>query len=110
MTPPERTAPRLIVSAPAAGIAVALGAHGLAGPVLVVADDAAIAAWAPAWAASFAAAGVTHRVVVAGVDAAAAAAGLGARVVMAAGAAATGPAARAAAALDLPLVEAALPT
>lgn len=110
MTRPEETAPRLVVTAPAAGIAAALAARGFAGPVLVVADDAAIAACAPAWAASFAAAGTTHRVVLAGVDVAAAAAGLGARVVVAAGAAAAGPAALAAAALDVPLVEAAPPS
>lgn len=108
MTPSEETVPRLVVTAPAAGIAAALAVHGFGGPVLVVADDAAIAACAPAWAASFAAAGTTHRVVIAGVDVVAAAAGLGARVVVAVGAAAAGTAALAAAALAVPLVEAVL--
>jgi len=102
-------AARHVIAARPEGIAAALVDCGLSGPVLVVADDDAVAAWAPAWAAAFAAAGMTHRVVVAGVDAASAAAGLGARVVMAAGAAATVPAARAAAALAVPLVEVAIP-
>jgi len=97
-----------VVAVPAAGIAAALEALGLDGPVLVVADDTAIAAWAPAWAAAFATAGITHRVVVAGVDVVPAAAGLGARVVVAAGATAAAAAALAAAALDVPLVELAL--
>lgn len=105
MAPPS--ASRLVVAA--RDLAAALAARGLAGPVLIVADDAAIGAWAPDWAASFAAAGTTHRVVVAGVDAAAAAAGLDARVVVAAGATASGPAADAAAALDVPLVECSIP-
>lgn len=109
MTPTEEPVGRLVVTAPPAGLAAALETHGLQGPVLVVADHAAIAACAPEWAASFAAAGITHRVVLAGVDAAAAAAGLGARVVVAAGVPASRAAARAAAALSLPLVEAALP-
>ncbi len=108
MTPSQETA-RLVIGATAAGIAAVLEAQGLAGPVLVVADDAAIAAHAPDWAASFAAAGMVHRVVVVGVDVVAAAQDLGARVVVAAGAAAAAPAALAAAALAVPLVEAALP-
>lgn len=79
--------------------------RGLGGPVLVVADDDAIAAHAPAWAASFAAAGILHRVVVAGVDIVAAAAGLDARVIVAAGTAPARAAAKAAAvALGLPIV------
>lgn len=87
------------------GIAAALSARGLAGPVLVVADDDAIAARAPAWADAFAAAGITHRVVVTGVDATAAAAGLDARVVVAAGSAEANAAAEAVArALGIPAI------
>lgn len=93
------------VAVPAAGIAGELAARGLGGPVLVVADDATIAACAPAWAASFSAGGIVHRVVVAGVDAAAAAADLGPRVVVGAGSPASlAAAAAAAAAFDVPLV------
>jgi len=90
---------------PGSGIAAALAARGLGGPVLVVADDDAIAEHAPAWAASFAAAGLVHRVVVAGVDIPAAAADFAARVIVAAGAADARAAAEAAAAgLGLPIV------
>lgn len=43
-----------------------LRAAGLAGPVLVVADDEAVARLAPAWAEAFSAAGWLHRVLAAG--------------------------------------------
>lgn len=73
--PVEPTEPQ-VFRGPAARIAAAIAGRGHAGPVLVVADDATIAACGPAWAASFAAAGIVHRVVTHGVDVAAAAAGL----------------------------------
>lgn len=93
-------------AAPDAGIAAALGCGRLLGPVLVVADDAAIAAHAPAWAAAFTAARTVHRVVVPGVDVVAAAAGLGPRMVMAVGSPETVlDARRAAGALGVPLVD-----
>lgn len=103
MIQPEVNSRHRLPAISADGIVTALAARGLAGPVLVVADAAAIAAHAPAWAAAFAGAGIAHRVVVAGVDVAAAAAGLGARVVVAAGSA-EADAARAAAALGIPAV------
>jgi hypothetical protein len=55
-----------------------LRAAGLAGPVLVVADAAAISRLAPAWAEAFAAAGWLHRVLDAGHPAAGAAAAIAA--------------------------------
>lgn len=95
-----------VVAGPAAKIAAALAACGRAGPVLVVADDATIAACGPAWAGSFAAAGILHRVVNHGVDVTAAAAGLSPRTVLGAGdAAARAAAAAVATALGVPLVE-----
>jgi hypothetical protein len=103
---PATSGERRIATVPAAGLADILAAAGFTGPVLLVADDAAIAAWAPAWAASLAGAGVVYRVVIHGVDVAAAAAGLNARVVVVAGATAVPAAAAAAAALGLPLVAA----
>lgn len=91
---------------PAADIAAAMAALGIAGPALVVADAAAIAVCAPAWARSFAAAGIVHRVVASGVDAVAAAADLTPRVVFVAGCSVTrAAAAEAAAAFDAPLIE-----
>lgn len=103
--PAEPTEPQVVAS-PAAGIAAALAARGRAGPVLVIADDATIAACGPAWAGSFAAAGIVHRVVTHGVDVAAAAAGLSPRTVLGAGGAeALAAAAVVAAALDVSLVE-----
>lgn len=101
--PPQDAAPDGV--GPCRGLAAILVARGPAGPVLVVADDDAIAAHAPAWAASFAAAGILHRVVVTGVDITAAATGLDARVIVAVGAAPARAAAKAAAAaLGLPIV------
>ena len=98
-------------TAPDGGLGGLLAAPGFVGPVLVVADDATIAACAPDWAAALAARGIVHRVVVAGVDVPAAAAGLGARVVAAAGSAAARAAAReAAAGLGVPVVEVAVAT
>lgn len=96
-------------TAPDGGLGGLLAAAGVVGPVLVVADDATIAARAPEWAAALVARDIVHRVVVAGVDVAAAAAGLGARVVVAAGSADARAAAReAAAALGVPVVEVAV--
>lgn len=102
----DETARRQGVDTSADGIVAALAERRLAGPVIVVADDAAIAGRAPAWAAAFAAAGMVHRVVVAGVDVAAAAAGLEARCVVVACPAAHSAARVAADALGLPLVDA----
>lgn len=89
-----------------------LRAAGVAGPVLVVADSAAIARAAPAWADAFAAAGWLHRVLAAdpAVDddvaaIAAEAASCGAMALVAAGDAAVVSAAeRAAAASRLPCI------
>lgn len=106
MTRSDETARRESVDAPVVDIDAALAERRLPGPVLVVADDPTIAAHAPAWSAAFAAAGVVHRVVVAGVDVAAAAAGLEARCVVVACPAALSAARAAADALGLPLVDA----
>lgn len=103
--PAEPTEPH-VIAGPASGIAAALAARGRGGPVLVIADDATIAACGPAWAGSFAAAGIVHRVVTHGVDVAAAAAGLDPRTVLGAGGAeALAVAAAVATTLGVPLVE-----
>lgn len=102
----EEPAPHRFVAAPDSDIGARLVALGLGGPVLVVADAAAIAAEAPAWASGFAAAGLPHRVILAGVDIATAAGDWDTRVVVAAGAVEAVAAARAAAAaLGVPVVE-----
>lgn len=85
------------------------------GPILVVADNAAIARSAPDWSRRFAAAGRLHRVRLAGrgdacdvAEVAAEAASLGAVAILAAGdRPAVGLATRVAKALNLPLTEAA---
>lgn len=102
----EEPAPHRFVAARDSDIAARLVALGLSGPVLVVADAAAIAAEAPAWASGFAAAGLPHRVILSGVDIETAAGDWDTRVVVAAGAAEAVAAARAAAAaLGVPVVE-----
>lgn len=94
------------ISTPAAALAQALQAAGHGAPVLIVADNAAIAAHAPAWAGSFAALGWRHRVRLSDGPAdereadtiADECRSLGARTLVAAGGTATRAAARAAAA------------
>lgn len=110
MTPPVDPVPRHVADAPAGRVAEVFATLGLAGPVLVVADDDAIATSAPAWADSFASARIEHRVVVHGVDVLAAAADFGARAIVAAGSGAAVAAARdAAVALGIPFVETGAP-
>lgn len=95
-----------VITAPATALADALRAAGLRPPVLVVADNTAIAHQAPDWARSFAALGWQHRVRFSEGPAddieadaiAAEAAHLGARTLVAVGGAATQMATRAAAA------------
>jgi hypothetical protein len=95
-----------LITAPAAVLAAALQAAGHQPPVLIVADNAAIARHAPDWARSFAALDWQHRVRLSDGPAdaieaeaiAAEAARLAARTLVAAGGAATQSAARAAAA------------
>ena len=83
---------------------------GIESPVLVVADAAAIASAAPAWAAAFAAQGIIHRVVFHRVDVVAAAADFRPRTVVAAGSPESFAVGRAAAAaLGVPFVEGAMP-
>lgn len=53
---------RDVITTPAPALAAALLAAGHSEPVLVIADNAAIASHAPAWARSFAAVGWRHRV------------------------------------------------
>ena len=102
---PAEPIERHVVTARAADIVATMASRELSGPVLVIADATTIAACAPAWASSFASAGIVHRVVVAGVDGVAAAAGLGTRAVVGAGSpAAIADASAAADALGVPLV------
>jgi glycerol dehydrogenase-like iron-containing ADH family enzyme len=105
---PAVTAPSRHVEGPGTTrrLAVEMALSGLTGPALIVADDAAVAGLAPAWAAAFADAEWVHRVLVFGgtasrreVDAIAAEAGsLGATVIVGAGSQAVIDAALAAAA------------
>lgn len=95
-----------VITTPAGGVAEGLQAAGHQPPVLVVADNTAIARHAPDWARSFAALGWQHRVRLSDGPAdefeadaiAAEARHLGARAIVAAGGTATQAAARAAAA------------
>lgn len=95
-----------VITTPAVALAAAIRASGSRPPVLVVADNTAIARHAPDWARSFAALGWEHRVRLSDGPAddveadaiAAEAAHLAARTLVAAGGAATQSATRAAAA------------
>jgi glycerol dehydrogenase-like iron-containing ADH family enzyme len=92
--PPSSVSPRCVQGPGVTSrLAAAMQASGLADPVLIVADDPAVARLAPVWQAAFAEARWTHRVLVFGgtvsrreVDAITAEAGsLGAAVIVGAG-------------------------